>query len=164
MSKEEELESQKDFKDIMNEVKNLKVQSYQTKGPTLKCKMCKFNATSVESLEIHFSNIHEHSFIQCNQCVLWVPSGKHLKIHKKLHHIVIKKSLNLIKGEAGGLSDSVSNPKRGQVLKKCNVIVNNKRDIKSNTSGYNFQDDKKNQQLNNPNFWKKETTCPQNLG
>ena len=149
MSEEEELESQKDFKDIMNEVKNVKVQTYQAKGPTLKCKMCKFNATSLESLEIHSRHIHEHRVIQCDQCVLKVQSGSHLKIHKKLYHsrqvpsIVIKKSLNLIKGEAGGLSDSVSNPKRGQVLKTCKFNVNKKRDNKSNQPGSNCQELKK---------------------
>ena len=47
-----------------------------------------------------------------------------MKIHQKLSHVtkistVIKNPLNLIKGEAGGLSDKMSNPKRGQVLIKC---------------------------------------------
>ena len=83
VSEEEELESQKEFKDIMNEVKNVKVQTYQAKVPTLKCKMCKFNATSLESLEIHSRHIHEHRVIQCDQCVLKVPSGNYLKKHKK---------------------------------------------------------------------------------
>ena len=46
--------------------------------------------------------------------------------------IVIKNSLNLTKGEAGGLSEIKSNPKRGQVSKPCISIVNEIRDQLSN--------------------------------
>ena len=82
---------------------------------------------------------------------------KVLNIHKRQFHssqdsaIVIKKNLNLIKGEAGGLSDHESNQKRGQADNICNQIVNDilksmvleKRDIKSTKPGSNGQDLKK---------------------
>ena len=41
-----------------------------------------------------------------------------------LDKIVIKNTLNPIKGGAGGLSDQVSNPNRGQVLNICKIILN----------------------------------------
>ena len=133
----------------MSEVKNVKVQAIQNKSATLKCTMCKFNASVMESLEIHIKNTHEARVIKCDQCWFWVPSEHHLKIHKKYNHqtqvksIVIKNSLNLIKGEAGGLSDSKSNPKRGQASNNCKTIINDKRDIQSNRSGFNYQLSKK---------------------
>ena len=83
VSEEDELKSQQDFKDIMFEVKSVKVQNQHKEKTTLKCKQCKFNTTSLESLSIHIQNIHEP--------------------------FIIKKSLNLINGEAGGLSDVESN-------------------------------------------------------
>ena len=67
--------------------------------------------------------------------------------------IVIKSSLNLIKGKAGNLSDKESNPKRGQVSNNCKATVNNttdttiikskildKRDKKSINPGLNDQE------------------------
>ena len=42
------------------------------------------------------------------------------KKHISNNHIVNNnKKLNLIKGEAGDLSEKLSNPKRGQVVKNC---------------------------------------------
>ena len=41
----------------------------------------------------------------------------------KVAEIVIKKTLNPIKGEAGGLSDQTSNPSRGQAVNICKLIL-----------------------------------------
>ena len=107
---------------------------------------CKFNTSSNESLEIHIKNVHEPNVFECYQYLVIVLGENILKTHKKLVHqtknqpIVINKSLNLIKGEAGGLSDDQSNPKRGQADLICVQIVSDvlkmilldKRDFKSN--------------------------------
>ena len=61
------------------------------------------------------------------------------KKHISNNHIVNKKSLNLIKGEAGDLSHKLSNPKRGQVVENCKTNSNDKRDKQSNYSGFNDQ-------------------------
>ena len=120
VSKEDELESKKDFEDIMFDLKKVKVQTSDTKKSTYICDQCKFNTFSNKSMQIHIKNIHENFVHKCEQCSVCFLSDNNLRIHKKLTHnkkdLIIKKSLNLIKGEAGSLSDFKSNPNRGQVL------------------------------------------------
>ena len=137
ISKEDELESKKDFEDIMCEFKNVQVEMPEAKNQTLNCSKCKFNTSSKDSLEIHIENVHEQCVYKCEQCTQIFISVTHLKIHKKLRHtkkpvLVIKNSLNLIKGETGGLS----NPNRGQAILY-------KRDKVSIKTGYNYQLNKK---------------------
>ena len=137
----------------MSEVKFLKVLNEHERKSTLPCKKCNFNSTSKDSLKIHIKNVHEPVVLKCNQCNYFFLSEDVLKIHKRQVHaeketaIVIKNSLNPIKGEAGGLSDPVSNPKRGQADIICNQIINNilesiqveKRDMKSMKPGSKSQ-------------------------
>lgn len=98
------MESQKDFDDIMSEVKKVKFQIPETKKPTITCAKCKFNAFSIESLNIHIENVHEQFVYKCQQCTLCFLSEDYLKTHNKLTHhteepvLLIKKSLTLIKG------------------------------------------------------------------
>ena len=146
VSQEEELASQKDFENIMYEVKRAEVHEEINQKHILNCMKCKFNTTSNVSLDIHIQNVHESNVFKCDQCLMIALSDNVLKTHKELAHSttihkeVIKKSLNFIKGEAGGLSDYQSNPKRGQGDIICNQIVSDvlkiilldKRDIKSN--------------------------------
>ena len=148
VSKEDELESKKEFDDIMCKFKDLKVQSAIDKKSTLNCTSFKFNTTTSESLKIHNENVHEPIILKCGQCPLLFPSENVLNTHKRLVHtqkptIVIKMSLNLINGEAGGLSDIMSNPKRGQVPKPCKPNVNEKRGKMPNQPGSNYQGIKK---------------------
>ena len=126
VSKEDELNSKKDYDNIMCELKKVKFQIDINKSPSINCIKCKFNTTTNESLKIHIENVHEPSisklqsfqnknstlkclecnfntlskeslethieynhepcFIQCGQCLLWMPSGQRLRIHKKLNH------------------------------------------------------------------------------
>ena len=141
VSKEQEIESQEDFKNIMFEIKNVKTEPFQNKSLSLKCPECNFNTLCKESLETHIKHIHDPCIIQCGQCLLWMPSEQRLRIHKKLNHFKqkqtskIKNSLNLIKGEAGNLS----NPNRGQADSYCDKTINDKRDHRSNKTGSNYQ-------------------------
>ena len=118
---EDEIKLKLDFKNIMHDVQSLKVISHEDKKPTFQCNKCKFNATSMGSLNIHTSNVHDQVIYRYNKCRFCVLSHKDLSIHKKTIHptkgslLVIKKSLNIIKDEAGGLS----NPKRGQAINCC---------------------------------------------
>ena len=126
-------------------LKTVQTTNCLTKNPTISCSKCKFNTPSKESLKIHIENVHEQSVYKCDQCELCFLSCHFLKIHKRLTHptekqpIVNKKSLNLTKGEAGGLSDSTSNPNRGQASKQCKATVSVKRDIKSIKPGSNYE-------------------------
>ena len=133
----------------MVELKKIKVKVDINKSPTLNCTKCKFNTIRHESLQIHIKNVHEPQVLKCRKCSHFLPSDKAFKTHMRIHKskekqpIVIKRSLNLINGEAGGLPDPWSNPKRGQVYKNCNVIVKEKRDKKSIKTGSNYQSFKK---------------------
>ena len=127
------------------------------KNPSLIVKKCKFNTNLQEILKIHNTNVHEPTLHRCDQCNFCIPSETMLKLHKKKVHsplelqIVIKKSLNLIEGEEGGLSDTLSNPKRGQANIFSEHIINDilksvvlhKRDLKSTNLGSNYQELKK---------------------
>ena len=130
VSKDDEKKLQEDFINIMHEIKTIKVDDYQDREPTLPCDRCNFNTKSMESLQIHTSNVHEQVVYRCNKCTLCVLSEHVLLNHKRLNHpikepiIIIKKSLNLIKGEAGSLSDLKSNPNRGQAINVCQQILN----------------------------------------
>ena len=53
VSEEDELESMKDFEDIMLEFKRVEVQFQETNNSTYVCDQCKFNAISKESMLIH---------------------------------------------------------------------------------------------------------------
>ena len=86
VSKEQEIESQEDFKNIMFEIKNVKTEPFQNKSLSLKCPECNFNTLCKESLETHIKHIHDPCIIQCGQCLLWMPSEQRLRIHKKLNH------------------------------------------------------------------------------
>ena len=148
VSKEDELESQKDFKDIMYNLKNTKIQNDIDKKSTINCTRCKFNTTTSKILNIHVENVHVPNIVKCDRCPLIFPGENVLKTHKRLFHtqkptIVIKISLNLINGEAGGLSDIMSNPKRGQGPKPCKPNVNEKRGKMPNQPGSNYQGIKK---------------------
>ena len=67
VSKEDEMKSQEDFKDIMCKVKTVKVINHHEIKSTLKCKKCKFNTISKESLKIHVKNVHEPIVLSCDQ-------------------------------------------------------------------------------------------------
>ena len=66
--------------------------------------------------------------------MFWAPSDQYLKIHKETRkNHSNKNSLNLTKGEAGGLSDNMSNLKRGQASGLCNFcgyIYTDSEDLK----------------------------------
>ena len=97
VSKDDEIYLQKDYEQIMCELKEVKVEINTNQSPTINCDKCKFNATTSESLQIHNENVHETHVFKCEQCSLFVPCVQVLKIHKKIYHsteqhsIVIKK-------------------------------------------------------------------------
>ena len=76
--------------------------------------------------EITTPEAHEKVVHRCQKCTFCVNEEELLSIHQKFMHpivepmIVIKKSLNLTKGGAGGLS----NPKKGQAIVCCEQILN----------------------------------------
>ena len=124
VSKKEELESQQEFKDIMSEVNNVKPLVSEGVKVIYKCKNCKFNSTSTTSLKTHNKTIHDHVVLKCDKCPVCTLSEAVLKKHiDSAHKASIKKTLNFIKGGAGGLSDSKSNPNRGQALNSSKTVL-----------------------------------------
>ena len=86
VSKEEELDSKKDFENIMCEVRNVKVQAKTNKNNSINCEKCRFNTTSSENLKIHIENVHEPQIFKCDLCSFYTFSDHGFKIHQKLVH------------------------------------------------------------------------------